>query len=283
MRRGHRYGTIIVDLERHQPLVLLPDRQADTLVSWLLLHPSITVVSRDRAGAYAEAARRGAPQATQVADRWHLLKNLTDGLEQFFLNKRHVLKTAVLAPAVPAAGTGPGPSPPVLRAAPSAAEVVADQRHARYLAQYQRIQALAAQQIAIATIAQHVEVSRGTVYRYLRLAEPPRRKQPGRRGSYLLAPYEAYLRTRWQEGCRNAKQLGREIQAQGYRYASTTVERFIGPWRHTLGTARSFRKAAPTAAGDKRVPARPPRPYTARQAALLLTARPDQRSRVASH
>ena len=283
-RRGHHYGTIIVDLERHQPIALLPDRQADTLVTWLLHHPSIKVISRDRASVYADAARRGAPHATQVADRWHLLKNLTDVLEQFFLTKRPVLKSAVPPPAdlalrnpagTPAATPVPTPPPCPAPITPT----IATQRHTRYLEQYQQIQALAAQHLDVASIARQVGVSRGTVYRYRRMAAPPTRKQPGRRGSRLLDPYEGYVRRRWHEGCRNAKQLWREIQAQGYACSAHTVERFVGQLRANHGQRRSFRAVAAGTANQHTVLVPEFRPYTARQAALLFTARSEQRSR----
>lgn len=213
-RRGRHFGTIVVDLERQQPLALLPDRQPETVIAWLQRHPTITVVSRDRADGYAEAVRRGAPQAQQIADRWHLLKNLTEVLETWLPNQRAALEAAIAPPAAP-------PVDLATVAIPVGATVVGDadgqQRQSRYREQYEQIHRLHAQHLELATIARQVGVSRMTVYKYLRLTEPPLGKQPGTRTARMLAPYQPYLLKRWSEGCRNAQQLGRELIAQGYQ------------------------------------------------------------------
>lgn len=93
-RKGQSYGTILVDLEQHCPVDLLPDRTAETLEKWLREHPGVEIVSRDRALAYIDGIRRGAPAATQVADRWHLLRNLKEALERLLEQHRACLYAA---------------------------------------------------------------------------------------------------------------------------------------------------------------------------------------------
>jgi len=87
-RKGHRYGTIVVDLERGCPIDVLEERAAETVAAWLHSHPAVKVVARDRAEAYGAGIRQGAPEATQVADRFHLLKNLASALQEVF-NAHH--------------------------------------------------------------------------------------------------------------------------------------------------------------------------------------------------
>src|SRR2546421_5777572 len=89
--RRRSYGAILIDLERRVPIDFLPDREAETFKKWLLAHPEIEIISRDRGGEYAAAARKGAPQAQQVADRFHLLVNLRDGLKKLLERKRACL------------------------------------------------------------------------------------------------------------------------------------------------------------------------------------------------
>src|SRR6266487_137191 len=91
MRRGDKYGTILINIETGKPLDLLPNRTAEAVMPWLSTHPEIQVVSRDRASAFADAVNRVLPHATQVADRYHLVQNLRDHLQQFLDRKRTCL------------------------------------------------------------------------------------------------------------------------------------------------------------------------------------------------
>lgn len=89
-RRGQRYGTIIIDQERHVVLDLLPERTPESVQKWLESHPEVEFVSRDRGGTYVDGATWGAPQATQIADQWHILANLGDAVEEFLIRTRFV-------------------------------------------------------------------------------------------------------------------------------------------------------------------------------------------------
>lgn len=240
-RRGHRYGTIVCDLERHRLVDLLPDRTADSVATWLASQPGITVIARDRGGLYADGARRGAATATQVADRWHLVNNLVDALERFLLHKRSVLKETVaritgnVAGSTGAPADGPAQTDelyPGKRTHPSPrrwhqrAEEESQRRHAARIACYARIHALAAAGANKADIARMVGVSRQTVHRYLAMGTPPERRQPKRLGT-VLDPWKPSLLRRWGEGCHNGMRLWREMRAQGFAYSCTNVARFV--------------------------------------------------------
>jgi transposase len=283
-RRGRRFGTILVDLERHAVIDLLPDRAVDSVVRWLERQPQITVIARDRGGVYAEAATKGAPQATQVADRWHLLHNLAEVLEEFLLHHRAALRDA--ARPVDAAQTPPGapdaastassaagdastpgpltPTPP--RLGQQRAEQTSRRRHERLVEQYQAIRRLHAAGADVADIARRVGVSRRTVYRYRDLLEPPEPPRP-RRSRRLLTPYEPYLLRRWQEGCHNGMRLYREIREQGYAFGASNVMRFVAQLR------RDEAAGQPPGASGRAAAAPVP---TARQVAGLFLRRPTE-------
>ena len=213
-RKGHRYGTILVDLERRCLAGLLPDRSSESLAAWLKQHPSIEVVSRDRAGVYADGARQGAPQAQQVADRWHLLRNLGEMVER--LTSQHVPLLRQAAEQVKATTTSLPLSPPPPEPVPvSPSEQQRLTHRQQRLTCYQNIQQLHQQGVGIAAIVAAVGVSRRTVFRLLRAEQFPERA-PRRRQARNTDAYAGYLRQRLSEGCANATQLYREVQEQGY-------------------------------------------------------------------
>ena len=107
-RKGQSYGTILVDLERHRPIDLLPDREAETLATWLKAHPGVEIVSRDRSPTYAVGINEGAPLAVQVADRFHLLMNVREVLEKVMYRQNRFLRTQTLAAPVSTAPTREG-------------------------------------------------------------------------------------------------------------------------------------------------------------------------------
>jgi transposase len=216
-RRGSRYGTILVDLERRCPVDLLPDREAQTLARWLKEHPGIQIVSRDRSFEYAKGIRTGAPEAIQVADRFHLLKNMREMLERIVERNRHHLKGITLpTPAHLEAGSADTQRPrlPARRSPAEQAARVArwDKRRARL----KQIHSLHQRGESVLGIARQLGVARGTVYRYVRLPDDESATTRTHRVSSMLDPFVSYLSERWAAGCQNGLQLLRELRERGY-------------------------------------------------------------------
>jgi transposase len=235
-RKGRTYGTVLVNLETHRVIDLLPDRIADTFAAWLHAHPGVEVISRDRAGAYAEGARQGAPAAQQVADRFHLLKNLSDAVERY-LSHHHAALRAAARHLDQAAGAGAGEAPAPLPASerpPTRAVQDQQARRARRAACYQEVCDLQRAGVSLREIARRLQIGRAKVRRFAHAGSFPERAPRAPRPT-ILSPYEPYLRQRWEAGCHNARLLYEEIRARGYAGAAGRVRQFLAHWRHEPG------------------------------------------------
>lgn len=231
-RRGQRYGTILCDLEQHRPVDLLPGRSADELADWLRRHPGVTIIARDRGAYYVQGATAGAPQATKVVDRWHLLHNLREALGRVL--DRHQREVREAARAVAQARSPPRPSAPEVTTGPrpsscTQAEQIRYLRRARRLQRYAQVVELHRQGASIRAITRHLGMKRCTVRRFLRAGQFPERAD--RRSGSCIDPFEDFLRRRWEAGCHNAIQLTRELVDHGFRGSYDIVRRRVACWR----------------------------------------------------
>lgn len=230
-RKGQRYGTILVDLERNQVVDLLADRTADTLVDWFDQHPGIEIVSRDRSQTYAEAISRGAPEAVQVADRWHLLKNLSDTVYLLLQQEeKNIRKQSAVS----------SPIPNLPEEEPVHIEKPLTQAEQRRKERMERVDQLRQMAWSQKEIAQHLHIHPKTVRRYRNHPSPRfERTRTGR----LLDPYKPYVLQRWNEGCHNATQLYREIQPKGFQGHVTIAMDFVRTLRKSSGLPPRARKS----------------------------------------
>jgi len=249
LRRGHIYATILIDLETHRPVDVLPDREAATLADWLRAHPGAEIICRDRAGAYADGARTGAPQAVQVADRWHLWHNLAEAVEATVIRHRTALpepppppEDAAVAPPdqpQPAAGTAettpPEPTQPAAPHNPLVART--RERHAQ-------VQQKQADGASISAISRTLRLDRHTVRRFARAASIDELLAKTTNRETLLDEFKPHLHQRFNDGHTDGADLYREIRQQGYRGSPQTVRRYLQPFRPT-GTAPPATRAAP--------------------------------------
>src|SRR6266568_5396513 len=209
-KRRLRYGTLICDLERSQPIDLLPDRSVESVEAWLKEHPSVAVVSRDGSSEYASAIRKGAPHARQVSDRWHLVKNLAACVSV------QIAKT--LAGLRRVEERRPTQTPAVQQAQQA--------RQAERMARYERILELQKHGMKSGEIARTLGMSQRTLQRWIATGNIPYSRRKRQRAS-LIDPYKTYLLKRWHQGCHSGAQLERELRAKGYKGSQHGVYRYL--------------------------------------------------------
>jgi transposase len=252
LRKGHVYGTVLIDMETGDVADLLPDREAATLRKWLEDHPGAQVICRDRGGAYAEGAREGAPDAVQVADRWHLWHNLGEKARE--AAAAHIASCLVPRPAGPPAPDQPGP-PPAPGPDPAAPEGGKLTRAGAARRRHAAVHQLLAAGHTLTATAHILGLTRQTVRKYAAAATAgdldPAAAEPA------LDPFKPHLITAWNAGTRDPATLHAQIAARGYPGPAAPVAAFTSGFRDQLI-----------------VPAAAPPPPAARTIARWLTARP---------
>ena len=231
-RRPLGYGLLLVDLAVRRPVDVLADDEPGTLATWLRTHPGAKVIARDRGHRVREGVSLGAPCATQIADRFHLLRNVVDALDELQSQRRAAGSAAfghgVRAPPPPTPDPPPLPDPTLLEPKPS-------ERLRSFRAgpdQWERARALRAQGWTIQAIGRAVSLSPKSVRRLLRRdAPPPQEYVQHRRVPRLVEPFLPYLLQRWADGCHNGRQLTREIEQLGYQGKGSAVRLMVARWR----------------------------------------------------
>ncbi len=270
------YGTILIDLEKRIPIDILPDREAATLKKWLKEHVGVEIISRDRGGPYAEGAKCGAPDAQQVADRFHLLVNLSEALKPFFNRKQESLKALVEKPAETLSEEEAKQLPAWYaqhRSSTKKQRARSDAYQQARVEHYHKVHELRAQGAELTLIAHQVGVSRTTVNKYLNMKCPPAHKT-GKRSGSVIDPYKEYLVKRWNEGVRNAQQVYRELKAMGYTGSDQPIQRYYVQFRKAKDH-RKFKQVDPALETPVKAPAK--HPPTASQVAHWITFKEDQR------
>lgn len=310
MRRGESYGTLLINMQTHRPLDLLPDRTSEAVFPWLRSHPEIEIVSRDRASAYADAVKRALAHATQVADRYHLIQNLREHLQHFFDHKRSYLPkiSDISLKGVKAGFSGDRSCAEPLLAcsesreqeavcltsSPQAPEQRAEQdqgeddlscltfedrrkkisRDKRY-AHYEQVMALHRAGMGLRAISRHLGISRNVVRRFVASPSFPERASrsgPQTSPKSKLTAYLPYLRERWEAGTYNSSQLFREIKERGFTGSPSLVRRMLSEWRSEL--------PAQSRQGQPRKPrltsTSPERRLSSRSASFLMILSPEK-------
>jgi len=227
-RRGYRFGTILVNLESRRVVDLLPDRQAETAAAWMYHHPDLFVVSRDRGSAYASAASQAAPQATQCADRFHVVKNLTEATQLLLAR----CQAEILAAKDQEESKRQEPNKPLISIEewrppePRSVEKARLARRASRYARYQQVLEFGQQGMTPKEIAGRLGLSSRTVQKWLAAATFPEARKRRKKPSSFDA-FAPYVLKRWKEGEHKGIMLYREIKAQGYPGSERSVYRYL--------------------------------------------------------
>jgi transposase len=279
MRKGQRYGTIVIDLERGRVLDLLPRRDGEALKAWLREHPGVEVVTRDRWAAYAQAAAEAAPRARQVADRFHLLRNLREAVERLLGRLSPAVREALrdAPPETPVGSAGaaaPAPDPCPGAAADAVGEPLSPrervrrEKRGRRAELHRRVRELRGQGLSIRRIARETGLGPKAVRRHVYEERCPD-WNPGRRPPTQMDPLAAFIDDWIGRGGRNAAELHRDLAARGCRASYDAVRRYVG---RRLGSAgRPGRRTGPLK------PPAPPPPPSPRQLSFEFIRRPDGR------
>lgn len=230
-RKGLNYGTIIVDLEQRQVVGLLADRSASTSAAWFAGHPELEIISRDRAGLYADAARQGAPQARQVADRFHILKNFRDTIERQLGRYEAPIRMADVA----IEDTATNETVP-FESSERHVAVAAEERsepcrpRAGREAQFDDIRALYEAGSTVNEISRKLGLGLRRVQRWVCRIDFPERNVMAPKPS-TPAYFGTFLAARWAEGTTKVRHLFSDIRHRGYTGSYSHVARFVAPWR----------------------------------------------------
>jgi len=216
-RKRHRYGTILCDLEAGKVIDLLPDRESETVAAWLREHPGTQIVSRDRASTYAEAARKAAPGTIQIADRWHLLSNLSDALRTALEPHRSVMTQA--ARACRALDLEERLTTAQIAATPNLTAKEKNRERRQRL--YEQVKTLLDSGVSQSDVARQLDISLRSIQRWIQAGAFPERTP--RRYPHSVDAYAGYLDKRLLQGCHNVSQLWRELRQQGYRGQLSSV------------------------------------------------------------
>ena len=222
--RGRHYGTVLIDMATRRPIEIFDGRDGADLAAWLRRHREVTVICRDRSSGYGEGARAGAPQAIQVADRFHLWQNLGQAVEKTVNTRRAHLGE-------------PAPSPPS-PAAPAVAQPAAELKIVtRMRAHYDAVQHLHAQGLPKAVIGRKLGLHPATVRKFATARSLEDLIAKTEQRTHVVDPFTGHLHQRWHDGERNATQLFREIQQLGYPGGELAVQRYLRQFRHGRGHA----------------------------------------------